>query len=80
MREALLDQNLGLKITSQGAKNRRLICPAKHRTDLDIADDIMLKLDNAARFSRVITRRVGLKINRTKTEFMMVGNWSSSLE
>jgi hypothetical protein len=27
-----------------------------------------------------MTRRVGLKINKAKTEFMMVGNWSYSLE
>jgi hypothetical protein len=28
----------------------------------------------------VTTRRVGIKINRAKTEIMMVGNWSFSLE
>jgi selenocysteine-specific translation elongation factor len=28
----------------------------------------------------VIARRVGLKINSAKTEFMMVGNWLSSKE
>jgi hypothetical protein len=28
----------------------------------------------------IITCRVGLKINRAKTEFMMVGNWVSRIE
>jgi hypothetical protein len=28
----------------------------------------------------ITARKVGLKINRAKTEFMMVGNWASSIE
>jgi hypothetical protein len=27
-----------------------------------------------------MARKVGLKINRAKTEFMMVGNWASPIE
>jgi hypothetical protein len=86
MRVALADQSLGLKIANQVGTNRRIKYPAKYITDLDFADDIMLISDDATNSQKqldsvdIMARRVGLKINRAKTEFMMVGNWSSPIE
>ena len=86
MREALSDQTLGLKIANRVGTKSRPTCLEKYITDLDFADDIMLISDDAGNAQKqlnsvdVMARRVGLKINRAKTEFMMVGNWSSSLE
>jgi hypothetical protein len=85
MRVALADQSLGLKITNkEGTRTRNT--PAKYITDLDFADDIMLISDDAINSQKqldsvdIMARKVGLKINRAKTEFMMVGNWASPIE
>jgi hypothetical protein len=55
-------------------------------TGLDFADDIILLSDDAVNVQKqldsveVMARRVGFKINRARTESIMAGNWSSSLE
>jgi hypothetical protein len=80
MRVALADQSLGLKITNKVGTRPRITIPAKYITDLDCADDIMLISDDAINSQKqldsvdIMARKVGLKINRAKTEFMMVGN------
>jgi hypothetical protein len=65
----------------------RIKIPAKYITDLDFADDdIMLISDDAINSQKqldsvdILARKVGLKINRANTEFMMVGNWTSPIE
>jgi Reverse transcriptase (RNA-dependent DNA polymerase) len=86
MRVALADQSLGLKIANKVGTTTRVKIPAKSITDLDFADDIMLVSDDAINSQKqldsvdIMARRVGLKINRAKTEFMMVGNWASPIE
>jgi hypothetical protein len=66
VRVALADQSLGLKV-----RNLDL-------TYLDFADDIMLVSDGAINSQKqldsvdIMARRIGLKINRAKTEFMML--------
>jgi hypothetical protein len=45
-----------------------------------------ISLDDAINFQKqldsvdIMARKVGLKIKRAKTEFMMVGNWASPIE
>jgi hypothetical protein len=82
--KGLLDQSLDLKITTPVGTNSRPGCPAKYAYNLDFADDTMLILDNAVDAQKYLmvwlARRVNVKINRAKTAFMLVGNWSSSLE
>jgi Reverse transcriptase (RNA-dependent DNA polymerase) len=86
MRVTLADQSLGLKITNKEGTRTRTLTPAKYITDLDFADDIMLISDDAINSQKqldsvdIMARKVGLKINRAKTEFMMVGNWASPIE
>jgi Reverse transcriptase (RNA-dependent DNA polymerase) len=86
MRVALADQSLGLKIMNKEGTRARTLIPAKYITDLDFADDIMLISDDAINSQKqldsvdIMARKVGLKINRAKTEFMMVGNWASPIE
>jgi Reverse transcriptase (RNA-dependent DNA polymerase) len=86
MRVALVDQSLGLKIANKVGTSTRIKTPAKYITYLDSTDDIMLILDDAINSQKqldsvdTMARRVGLKINRAKTEFMMVGNWASPIE
>jgi hypothetical protein len=52
----------------------------------DLADDVMIISDYAENVQKhldsvdVMARRVVLKIDRAKTEFIMMGNRSSSLE
>jgi hypothetical protein len=65
MREALLDQSLGLKITNQVGTNSRTRCPAKYVRDLDFADKIMLISDNTVNAQKqldlvgAMSRRLG---------------------
>jgi hypothetical protein len=86
MRVALADHSLGLKITNKVGTSTRIKIPAKSITDLDFADDIMLiSIDGVKSLKQldsvdIMARKVGLMINRAKTEFMMVGNWASSIE
>jgi Reverse transcriptase (RNA-dependent DNA polymerase) len=86
MRVALVDQSLGLKITNRVGTRTRTLITAKKITDIDFADDIMLISDDAINSQKqldsvdIMARKVGMKINRAKTEFMMVGNWASSIE
>jgi Reverse transcriptase (RNA-dependent DNA polymerase) len=86
MRVALAGQSLGLKIINKVETTTRIKTPAKYITDLDFADDIMLISDDAINSQKqldsvdIMARKVGSKINRAKTEFMMVGNWASPIE
>jgi hypothetical protein len=65
--------SLALKITNREGTRTRFT-PAKYLTDLDFADDIMLISDDASNSQKqldsvdIMARRVGLKINRAKTE------------
>jgi hypothetical protein len=85
MRVAFADQSLGLKIANKVGTTTRIRIPAQY-TNLDFDDDIMLISDNAINSQKqldsvyVMARKVGSKINRAKTEFMMVGNWASPIE
>jgi hypothetical protein len=69
-----------LKIANKVGTTTRIKNPAKYRTDLDFADDIMLISDDAINSLKqlgsvdIMARRVVLNINRAKTEFMKVGN------
>jgi Reverse transcriptase (RNA-dependent DNA polymerase) len=86
MRVALADQSLGLKITNKVGTSTRIKIHAKYITDLDFADDIMLLSVDAISSRKqldsvdTMARKVGLKINRAKTEFMMGGNWASPID
>jgi hypothetical protein len=86
MRVALADQSLGLKITNTVGTRTRTLIPAKYITDLDVVDDIMLTSDDAINSQKqldsieIMARKVGLKISRAKTEFVMVENWTSLIE
>jgi Reverse transcriptase (RNA-dependent DNA polymerase) len=86
MRVALADQSLGLKITNKVGTTTRIKIPTKYITDLDFADDIMLISDDAINSQKqlesvdIMARKVGLKINRANTDFMMVGHWASPIE
>ncbi len=59
----------------------RTINPGKHLTNLDYADDIALLSGTIANAQSMLlsietwAAKVGLKINHSKTEFMLVGNW-----
>jgi Reverse transcriptase (RNA-dependent DNA polymerase) len=78
----LADQSLGLNNNNTVGTKSRIKIPAKYIIDLDFADDIMLISDDAINSQKeldsvdIMARRVGLKINRAKTEFMMVGQWA----
>jgi hypothetical protein len=65
---------MGLKITNKVGTSTRIKIPAKYITDDAI--NSQKQLDSVD----VSARKVGLKINRAKIEFMMVGNWASSME
>jgi Reverse transcriptase (RNA-dependent DNA polymerase) len=87
MRIALADQSLGLKITNKVGTTTRFKSPAKYTTDLDFVDDIIMLISDDAIHSQkqldsldIMASKVGLKINRAKTEFMMVGSWASLIE
>jgi hypothetical protein len=41
---------------------------------------MMLSIFKSSLIVDIMARRVGLKINKAKTEFMMVGNWASPIE
>jgi hypothetical protein len=75
-----------LKIASKFGTTTSIKIPAKYITDLDFADDIMQVSDDAINSQKQLdsvdikARRVDMKINRVKTEFMMLGNWASPIE
>ena len=71
------DPSLGLLI-KHGTRQTR-----KYLTDLAFADDISLLSDNADNVQKMVLAvermalRVGLKINLSKTEFLLVGCWDT---
>jgi hypothetical protein len=85
MRVALADQSLGLNITNKVGTSTRIKILTEYITDLDFAEAIILVSDDAINSQKqldlvdIMARRVGLKINRAKTEFMMV-DWASPTE
>jgi hypothetical protein len=83
VREALLEQSLDLKIANQVETNSRPNCSTKYIIDLVLPTTLHASAANAQIWLdsiKIMARRVGLEISKTKTEFMLVGNWSSSLE
>ena len=55
--------------------------PAIYLTDLDFADDIVLFGSSIANAQKLVTSlekaalKVGLRINQTKTEYILIGDW-----
>ena len=82
LRNVLPDESLGAElIPPAGTKSRPI--PGTYLTDLDYADDIAL-LSNSVTNGQVMllaietwAAKVGLKINHSKTEYMLVGNWEA---
>jgi hypothetical protein len=78
-----LDGNpsLGLMI-KKGSTSRH---PSKYLTDLAFADDITLLSENAENAQTMLSSiervalTVGLKVNVSKTEFMLVGKWNTPI-
>jgi hypothetical protein len=74
-----------LKIANKVGTTTRIRIPVKYTADLDFADDIMLTSDDAINSQKqldsvdIMAGKVELKVNRAKTEFMMVGNWASPI-
>jgi hypothetical protein len=77
-----------LKITKKvGTTTTCIRIPAKYITLLDFADNIMLISDDAINSQKqldysvdIMACKVGLKINRAKTEIIMVGIRASPIE
>jgi hypothetical protein len=73
------ESSLGLMI-KKGTTRRH---PSKYLTDLGFADDITLFSDSESKAQAMLSSiervalRVGLRINRLKTEFMLVGRWDT---
>jgi hypothetical protein len=63
--------------------NRRY--PSTYLTDLDFADDIALfselqeNVQIMLNYIERVALKVGLKINRMKTEFLLIGKWDASV-
>ena len=80
LRTALCDESLGLQITFPNTSRRNPRKLATFITDLDFADDIMLTSENIMNAQIMLSAiettatKVGLNINRFKTEYMVVGN------
>jgi len=76
-----LDSDPSRGILIKKGTTRRI--PNKYLTDLDFADDIALvsdSVDNAQIMISLIEKvalRIGLKINRPKTEYLLVGHFES---
>ena len=73
------EPSLGLMI-KKGTTSRH---PSKYLTDLGFADDITLFSDSEDKAQAMLSSiervalRVGLRINRLKTEFILVGRWDA---
>jgi hypothetical protein len=85
MRTALNDNTLGFCTfkSKDGTRSRPSKTPSRFITDLDFADDIMLLSDCEHKAQLMLTSienmasKVGLKINKSKTEFILIGNWDN---
>ena len=82
LRNALPDESLGAELTPPAGTKSRPI-PGKYLTDLDYADDIALLSNSIPNGQAMLlsietwAAKVGLKINHSKTEYMLVGNWEA---
>ena len=83
LRNAIPDESLGVELSPPSKTRTRTINPGKHLTDLDYADDIALLSGTIANAQSMLlsietwAAKVGLKINHSKTEYMLVGNWEA---
>ena len=81
MLRTAIDGNPSLGVMLKRGTTRRY--PAKYLTDLDFADDIALFSDNSENAQSMLSSiesaalQVGLKINYSKTEFLLVGRWDT---
>jgi Reverse transcriptase (RNA-dependent DNA polymerase) len=85
LRTALPDESLGIQLTrNKGSRSRPI--PGSYITDLDFADDIMLTSDNIKNAQSMLSsiehhaQLVGLNINLKKTEYILVGDFTESIE
>ena len=62
------------------------VSPTLHLTDLDFADDIVLLAPTLPKAQKLIKNlekaalKVGLKINQSKTEYILVGDWGNKTQ
>ena len=82
LRNAMID-TCGILIKKKTGTSRRPLTPPIYITDLDFADDIVLFGSSIANAQKLVTRlekaalKVGLKINQSKTEYILVGDWGN---
>jgi hypothetical protein len=81
LRKAMIE-SYGVKIKNQRGTTRRPQSPAKYLTDLDFADDIVL-FSSTIKGAQALLRNlekvalsVGLKINQSKSEYILIGEWA----
>ena len=80
LRDAMTDE-YGVLIKKKTGTVRRPLTPAIYLTDLDFADDIVLFGSSIANAQKLVTSlekaalKVGLRINQTKTEYILIGDW-----
>ena len=86
LRNATEKQTLGITLHSAKGTKSRTTQQGLYLTDLDYADDIALLSSNFEDAQNLLTRveeealKVGLKINRGKTEYMLGGVWGEAGE
>ena len=79
LRTAMID-DCGIQIKKKTGTARRG-SPAVHITDLDFADDIVLLGSTIPKAQKLVNSlekaalKVGLRINQSKTEYILVGDW-----
>ena len=82
MRNAIPDPSLGFTLNERVGTRTRTIIEAKYLTDLDFADDIALISSDEKKVQSMLLSvekwalKVGLKINASKTEYLLSGDWS----
>ena len=84
LRSAMIEE-CGILIKKKtGTKSRG--DPAKRLTDLDFADDIVILASTIPKAQKLINNlekaalKVGLKINQSKTEYILVGDWGKKAQ
>ena len=86
LRNATENQKLGITLHCAKGTKSRTTQQGLYPTDLDYADDIALLSSNFEDAQKLLTRvekealKVGLKINRGKTEYMLGGVWEEEGE
>lgn len=79
LRTAMID-DCGILMKKKSGTARRG-SPAVHITDLDFADEIVLLGSTIPKAQKLVTSlekaalKVGLRINQSKTEYILVGDW-----